>query len=60
MKQKMEKFPPTFRNNCQGLEKGDGSELLPHLRSGGYACTQRVVQFEVTDFTGVPSSGRFV
>lgn len=24
------------------------------------ACTQRVVQFEVTDFTGVPSSGRFV
>lgn len=24
------------------------------------ACTLRVVQFEVTDFTGVPSSGRFV
>lgn len=24
------------------------------------ACTQSVLQFEVTDFTGVPSSGRFV
>lgn len=26
--------------------------------SAWHACTQRVAQFEVTDFTGVPSSGR--
>lgn len=31
-------------------------------RDGGarHACAQRVVQFEVRDFAGVPSSGRFV
>lgn len=47
----------------RALEKGVRRELFAassFRRLSGHACAQRVVQFEVTDFTGVPSSGRFV
>lgn len=55
MKEMLEKSPPYN-------DQRDSRELLPRVRTGGsrHARAQCVVQFEVTDFTGVPSSGRFV